>query len=85
MSVAPEKLLAMFAELAEKLDIELVHEKGSFEGGTCMCNDLEYIVINKSKPLEQRLKVLAHVFVERNLDDTYLVPALRAYIEDVSA
>ena len=35
------------------------------------------------KPLEQRLKTLASSFLEYTLDDIYMVPALRAYIEDV--
>ena len=31
--------------------------------------------------LEQRLKVLANSFLSYDLDDIYMVPALRAYIE----
>jgi hypothetical protein len=38
-------------------------------------------VLNKRKPLEQRLKVLAREFGKINLADVYLVPALRLYIE----
>ena len=33
------------------------------------------------RPLEQRLKVLANSFLSYDLDDIYMVPALRAYIE----
>ncbi|GIS72286.1 MAG: hypothetical protein CM1200mP10_18630 [Candidatus Neomarinimicrobiota bacterium] len=40
-----------------------------------------FIVINKRKPLEQRLKVLAREFGKINLENVYLVPALRLYIE----
>ena len=40
-----------------------------------------FIVLNKRKPLEQRLKVLAREFGKINLADVYLVPALRLYIE----
>ena len=40
-----------------------------------------FIVVNKRKPLEQRLKVLAREFGKINLADVYLVPALRLYIE----
>ncbi len=83
MSMKPEKLMELFEELAEKMDIKLVQEKGTFNGGTCICNEQHYIVLNKSKPIEQRLKVLAGVFHERDLSDTYLVPVLRTYIENV--
>ena len=84
MSVKPEKLLTLFEELSVKLNIKLVHAKGSFEGGSCVYNDQEYIVINKSKPIEQRLKVLANSFHYRDLSDKYLVPVLRSYIEGVT-
>lgn len=84
MSVKPEKMLIMFEELSVKLDIKLVHAKGSFEGGSCVYNGQEYIVINKSKPIEQRLKVLATSFHYRDLSDKYLVPVLRSYIEEVT-
>ena len=83
MSMAPEKLMSLFEELAEKMDIKLVQEKGSFNGGTCICKEQHYIVLNKSKPIEQRLKVLAGVFHERDLSDTYLVPAMRTYIKEI--
>ncbi len=84
MSLKPEKLLILFEDLAVKLNIKLVHEKGSFEGGSCLCKDQEYIVINKSKPIEQRLKVLAAAFRQRDLSGKYLVPVLRSYIEKVT-
>ena len=34
------------------------------------------------KPIEQRLKTLATSFLEFDLDEVYMVPALRAYIEE---
>ena len=45
-------------------------------------NEKKIIVLNKTKPIEQRLRVLANIFLEFNLEKIYLVPALRAYIED---
>ena len=34
------------------------------------------------KPLEQRLKILALGVMDYNLDEIYIVPALREYIEN---
>jgi len=34
------------------------------------------------KPMEHRLKTLATSFLEYNLDDIYVIPVLRAYIEE---
>ena len=84
MSVKPDKLMNMFEELAEKLDINIVQDKGNFNGGICTINDENYIVVNKSKPIEQRLKILANAFKKKKLSDTYLIPALRSYIDEVT-
>ncbi len=84
MNIKPEKLLSMFEELAVKMNIKMVHSKGSFEGGSCVFKDQEYIIINKSKPIEQRLKVLATSFHVKDLSSKYLVPALRSYIDKVN-
>ena len=56
--------------------------KGNFSGGICIVKEKTVIVVNKMKPIEHRLKVLATSFLEYNLDDVYMIPALRAYIED---
>ena len=74
----------MFEELAEKMDINIVQDKGNFNGGACTINNEKYIVVNKSKPIEQRLKIMANVFNNKNLSDTYLIPALRSYIDKVT-
>jgi hypothetical protein len=76
------KLYDEFEALATKLDLKILKGKGSFNGGACIVNNEKVIVLNKLKPIEQRLRVLAHSFVESNLDDVYIVPALRAYIEE---
>ena len=81
MASRPEELIVMFEELAERLNIKLVQDKGDFSGGSCLVREEKFIVVNKRKPLEQRLKVLAREFSKINLADMYLVPALRLYIE----
>ena len=81
MAPRPEELIVMFEELAERLNIKLVQDKGDFSGGSCLVREENFIVVNKRKPLEQRLKVLAREFSKINLAEMYLVPALRLYIE----
>ena len=76
-----KKLYAEFELLAEKLNLKIIKDKGNFIGGICIIKDEKVIVVNKMKPLEQRLRVLANSFLSYNLDDIYMVPALRAYIE----
>ena len=81
MAPRPEELIVMFEELAERVNIKLVQDKGDFSGGSCLVREENFIVVNKRKPLEQRLKVLAREFSKKNLAEMYLVPALRLYIE----
>ena len=79
----PEKLLSLFEELAEKMNINIVQGKGDFHGGICSVNDELFIVLNKLKPINQRLSVLGNEFSKLNLSNIFVPPALRAYIEDV--
>ena len=76
-----EKLLEEFELLSERLGLKIIKGKGDFVGGNCTVNEENVIVINKNKPIEQRLNILAKCFIEYDLDKLYIVPALRAYID----
>jgi hypothetical protein len=78
-----EKLFSLFEELAEKMSINIVQGKGDFIGGMCSVNDETYIVINKVKPIAQRLNVLGSEFSKLNLNNIFVPPALRNFIEDM--
>ena len=78
----PEKLLILFEELAEKMGINIVQGKGDFIGGMCSVNDESYIVINKIKPIKQRLNVLGREFSKLNLSNVFVPPVLRDFIKD---
>tara|TARA_B100001996_G_scaffold63978_2_gene46013 strand:+ start:5841 stop:6146 length:306 start_codon:yes stop_codon:yes gene_type:complete len=76
----PDKLLTLFQELADKMNINIVQGKGDFQGGMCSVNDESYIVLNKLKPLDQRLGVLVREFSKLNLKNIFIQPVLREYI-----
>ena len=80
--IKPEKLFILFEELAEKMNINIVQGKGDFIGGMCSVNDESYIVINKVKPMSQRLNVLGAEFSKLDLKNIFVSPALRDFIED---
>ena len=77
-----EKLYIEFENLAEKLGLRVIKGKGDFQGGFCIVKDEKVIVVNKNKPIEQKLKILATCFNKIDLNGIYIMPALRAYIED---
>ena len=77
-----DKLYNEFEDLAIKLGFRIIKGKGDFKGGSCIIKDEKVIVVNKRKPIEQKLKILASCFNEIDLDGIYIVPALRAFIEE---
>ena len=76
----PDKLLILFQDLVEKMDINIVQGKGDFHGGMCSVNNESYIVLNKLKPIDQRLGVLVREFSKLNLKNIFIQPVLREYI-----
>jgi|TARA_B100001093_G_scaffold324120_1_gene309253 hypothetical protein len=75
------QLLEDFLSLGEKCDIKIIHDKGDFNGDNCLLFANNTIVINKHKPLDQRLHVLAKCFSQINLENVYIKPVLRDLIE----
>jgi len=60
--VKPSTIYQEFEKLAESLEVKIIQEKGNFKGGYCLLEKEKVIVINKLKPLEQRIKALALAF-----------------------
>ena len=75
------QLLEDFLSLGEKCNIKIIHDKGDFNGDNCLLFANNTIVINKHKPLDQRLHVLAKCFSQINLENVYIKPVLRDLIE----
>ncbi|MBF88111.1 MAG: hypothetical protein CMG75_00350 [Candidatus Marinimicrobia bacterium] len=69
-----------FEKLADKLNITILQGKGDFEGGFCTLKGVQFVVLNKSRPLEQRLRVLAISFGDLDLEEQYILPVLRKFI-----
>mgnify|MGYP001246496598 FL=1 len=70
-----------FEQIAEELNIRILQEKGNFNGGYCLLEEQRIIVINKVKPLEQRIRALAQAFSKFDTSQIYLKPAIREMIE----
>jgi len=74
--------LSLFEELAHKMNINILHGKGDFVGGMCSINDEAFLVLNKLKPIDQRLNVLATEFSKINLSNVFIPPLLREFISN---
>lgn len=76
----PEELYTHFEDLADQLSVTILEGKGDFEGGFCTVNGDRFVVLNGTRPLSQRLRMLATSFGGLTLKNRYIVPALREFI-----
>jgi hypothetical protein len=77
-----DQLLKELEELAEKSSIALRYEKGDFDGGFCVLKAERIIVINKRLVPQKRTSILAQALAEVGIEEVYLKPAVREFIED---
>lgn len=69
-------------ELVQKLGIRLRYEKGDFEGGYCILKDQKVLVVNKKLHEMRRASILAKALHEIGIEDIFVKPAIRQYIDD---
>jgi len=63
----------------------LRYEKGDFEGGFCVLRDQKLLVVNKRLPDAKKASSVAVGLSQYGIDETFLKPTLRQYIEDEAA
>ena len=76
----PEEMYNHFEELADQLNVIILEGKGDFEGGYCTVNGDQFVVLNKTRPLAQRLRIMAVSFGALDLQGHFMVPALREFV-----
>jgi len=76
----PTLIYQEFEALAEQLGIRLILDKGNFEGGFCKIKNEEIIVLNKNRPIEQRVKQLSIAFSTLDTSQVFIKPFLRQII-----
>jgi hypothetical protein len=77
-----EQIVSELEQLASNCGIAIRYEKGDFDGGYCVLKAERLIVINKRLSPSRRAPVLAQGIAEVGIDEMYLKPAIREYIED---
>lgn len=74
------KIIEEFENLSNQLGFKVIHGRGSFTGDSCTINEDKYIVLNKNKPIEQKIKRFAQVFSKIDLTNVYIKPAIREIV-----
>jgi len=58
-------------------------KKGDFKGGYCILKENKVIVLNKISNLQRKVLTLAAALKELGLDDIYISPKLREFIDEM--
>lgn len=77
-----EEIIAELEDVAHQLGITIRYEKGDFEGGFCILKAQKILIVNKKLMPNRRAAVLAVAMHEIGLENVFIKPALREYIED---
>ena len=77
-----EHLIQELEELAQHMGIRIRFEKGDFKGGYCILKEEKVVVINKRLHEMKKASVLAQALGEIGIEQTYVKPNLREFIED---
>lgn len=77
-----ETIIQELHDLASNLSIRIRYEKGDFDGGYCILHEERLIVVNKKLSPQRKAAVIALSIHELGLENIYMKPALRDFIED---
>jgi hypothetical protein len=80
-----EEMIQELQEVARQLGITVRFDQGNFEGGYCILKAQRLLLLNRRLVPARKASVLARALREIGLDDVFLKPAVRAYIEDEMA
>lgn len=80
-----EELIEELQSVAQQLGVTVRYEKGDFEGGYCILREQKMLLINRRLMPVRRASVLALALREIGMENVFLRPALRAYIDDEAA
>jgi hypothetical protein len=68
--------------LANELGIKIRKENGSFKSGWCVINDNKLIIVNRNTPMETISAVIARCLAKHDIDNLFIKPAVRDYIDN---
>jgi hypothetical protein len=77
-----EEVLLELEIVAREMGVRIRFEKGDFDGGYCLLRDERIIVVNRKLNPTRKASVIAQAFGELGIDNEYIKPAIRLFIED---
>ncbi len=80
--MSPDQMIKELETLARQSGVTIRYEKGDFDGGFCVLRDERLIVVNKRLTVVRRASVLAQAVAEVGIEEIYLKPVVREFIEE---
>ena len=80
VNMSDEEVLLALETLAQALQIQVRYEKGDFIGGLCRFGEQQTLLLQKNDPILKKIHILARELGAFDLDQLYVVPALRDLI-----
>jgi hypothetical protein len=80
--VKREELMQELQGVAMQLGVTIRYERGDFEGGYCVLKEQKLLLVNRRLLPLRKSAVLALALHEIGLENVFLKPAVREYIED---
>lgn len=77
-----EEIVLELENVAREMGVQIRYEKGDFDGGYCLLRDDRIIVVNKKLNPNRKASVISQAFGELGIENVYLKPAIRLFIED---
>lgn len=77
-----EEMLAEIEALAMDMGVHIRYEKGDFDGGYCILHAERLVVVNKKFHAARKASVIGQGLNELGLDNVYVKPAVRLFIDD---
>jgi hypothetical protein len=78
-----DEVLGGLETVMVSLGVQVRYEKGDFAGGLCKLKDKRLLIINSVATTAQRIRILATELSQMDIDNVFMVPALRQAIDDV--
>jgi hypothetical protein len=81
MAMKAEKLVQHLSDTVRKLGFKLRVEEGNFRGGQCIFAEERLVILNRRMSQDERAEVLAQALASEDLDQVFLLPEVRAFVE----
>lgn len=78
-----DKLLLELESLCEQTGYTVRKERGTFRGDHCVMEGDKLILINKNRPVEAQVGILAKVLKSVKTEDIYIKPAVRKKMREI--